>query len=89
MSLCGSTSRVPWRRRWSGCGRSTRADVAADVELALHRVTQSLLHTPTLRAKELARTGDSAGYLQALHTLFGIDLTQLPTDHAELSSRIG
>ena len=64
-------------------------DVAADVELALHRVTQSLLHTPTLRAKELARTGDSAGYLQALHTLFGIDLTQLPTDHAELSSRIG
>jgi glutamyl-tRNA reductase len=34
------------------------------------------LHTPTLRAKELARTGDSAGYLQALHTLFGIDLTE-------------
>lgn len=51
-------------------------DVAAEVELALHRVTQSLLHTPTLRAKELARTGDSAGYLQALHTLFGIDLTE-------------
>jgi glutamyl-tRNA reductase len=45
------------------------------VELALHRVTQSLLHTPTLRARELARTGDSAGYLQALHTLFGIDIT--------------
>ena len=51
-------------------------DVAADVELALHRVTQSLLHTPTLRAKELARTGDSAGYLQALHTLFGIDISE-------------
>jgi glutamyl-tRNA reductase len=51
-------------------------DIAAEVELALHRVTQSLLHTPTLRAKELARTGDSAGYLQALHTLFGIDLTE-------------
>ena len=51
-------------------------DVAAEVELALHRVTQSLLHTPTLRARELARTGDGAGYLQALHTLFGIDLTE-------------
>ena len=50
-------------------------DVAADVELALHRVTQSLLHTPTLRAKELARTGDGAGYVQALHTVFGIDIT--------------
>jgi glutamyl-tRNA reductase len=52
------------------------SDIAADVELALHRVTQSLLHTPTLRAKELARTGDGANYLQALHTLFGIDLTE-------------
>ena len=52
------------------------ADVAADVELALHRVTQSLLHTPTMRAGELARTGDTADYLQALHTLFGIDLTE-------------
>ena len=50
------------------------SDVAAEVELAMHRVTQSLLHTPTLRAKELARTGDGAGYLQALHTLFGIEL---------------
>ena len=50
-----------WRRRWSGCGPSTRAEVAADMELAMHRVTQSLLHTPTMRAQELARTGDSAG----------------------------
>lgn len=59
------------------------SEVAAEVELALHRVTQSLLHTPTLRAKELARTGDGAGYLQALHTLFGIDLTETVADHAE------
>ena len=50
------------------------ADVVDDVERALHRVTQSLLHTPTLRAKELARTGDAADYLQALHTLFGIEI---------------
>ena len=55
--------------------------VAAEVELAMHRVTQSLLHTPTLRAKELARTGDGAGYLQALHTLFGIELPDTPTSH--------
>ena len=57
------------------------AEVAADVELALHRVTQSLLHTPTMRAGELARTGDSADYLQALHTLFGIDLTDQAGGH--------
>lgn len=49
-------------------------DVAADMERSLHRVTQALLHTPTLRAQELARTGDGAGYVQALHTLFGIDI---------------
>ncbi|MGS0686579.1 glutamyl-tRNA reductase [Nakamurella sp. GG22] len=58
------------------------AEVAADVELALHRVTQSLLHTPTMRAGELARTGDGADYLQALHTLFGIDLTDQAGTHA-------
>ena len=50
------------------------SEVAAEIERAMHRVTQSLLHTPTLRARELARTGNGAGYLQALHTLFGIEL---------------
>ena len=50
-------------------------DVAAEVEQALHRVTRSMLHTPTLRAQELARSGNAAGYLAALHTLFGIELT--------------
>lgn len=49
-------------------------DVAKDVELAMHRVTQSLLHTPTLRARELAVTGEGQDYVQALHTLFGIQL---------------
>ncbi len=54
-------------------------DVAADMERALHRVTQALLHTPTLRAQELARSGDAAGYVQALHTLFGIDIHESET----------
>ncbi len=49
-------------------------DVADEVELALHRVTQSLLHIPTMRARELARSGDTDHYLQALHTLFGIEI---------------
>ena len=50
-------------------------EVAAEVEQALHRVTRSMLHTPTLRAQELARSGNAAGYVAALHTLFGIELT--------------
>lgn len=41
---------------------------------SLHRVTGSLLHTPSVRAVELARTGDLADYQRAMHTLFGIDL---------------
>lgn len=53
------------------------AEIADDLERSLHRVTQSLLHTPTLRAKELALNGDSAGYVQALHTVFGIDIADL------------
>ncbi len=57
------------------------AEIAADIELTLHRLTQSLLHTPTMRAGELARTGDTADYLQALHTLFGIDLTEESGGH--------
>ncbi len=48
--------------------------VAQDVAQAMHRVTQSLLHTPTMRAHELARSGDSEDYLRALHTLFGIEI---------------
>jgi glutamyl-tRNA reductase len=47
---------------------------AGELELAMHRITRSLLHTPTVRAQKLARSGDGAGYLTALHTLFGIEL---------------
>jgi len=53
--------------------------VAAELEHSMHRLTRSLLHTPTLRAQQLARSGEGAGYLSALHTLFGIDLNAPPT----------
>ena len=75
LSPCGNTSRAAVEKEMGRIRAKYPADVAADVELALHRVTQSLLHTPTLRAKEVARTGETAGYLQALHTVFGIDLS--------------
>lgn len=55
------------RRRYDG-------QVADDMERAMLRVTSTLLHTPTVRAKELARGGSGADYLQALHTLFGIEI---------------
>jgi len=50
-------------------------EVAPEVQRAAHRMARSLLHTPTVRARQLARSGDAADYLQALQTLFGIDLS--------------
>jgi len=51
----------------------------AETEQALRRLTSALLHLPTVRARELARTGDHADYVAALQTLFGIEVpAQLP-----------
>ncbi|HBJ73201.1 MAG TPA: glutamyl-tRNA reductase [Actinobacteria bacterium] len=50
------------------------AETAEEVARALHRVSNSILHTPSIRAQELARTGEFADYQKAIHTLFGIDL---------------
>lgn len=47
---------------------------AAAVAHSLRRVSNALLHTPSLRAAEFARSGDLADYSQALHTLFGIEV---------------
>lgn len=48
-------------------------DTAEEVARSLHRVSNALLHTPSVRAQELARTGDIDDYRKAMHTLFGID----------------
>lgn len=48
-------------------------DTADEVARSLHRVSNALLHTPSVRAQELARTGDIDDYRKAMHTLFGID----------------
>jgi len=49
-------------------------EVAAQVEHSLRRVTNALLHTPSVRARTLIRSGDQSDYRQALQVLFGIDL---------------
>ncbi len=50
------------------------AETAEEVARALHRVSNTILHTPSVRAQELARTGEFADYQKAIHTLFGIEL---------------
>ncbi len=44
----------------------------AEVQLAVHRIVEKLLHTPTVRVKELAVGGHGDGYAQALRELFDL-----------------
>ena len=45
----------------------------AEVEQAVRRVVDKLLHTPTVRVKELADTTGGVSYAEALQELFGLD----------------
>ncbi len=57
----------------SRLGREVDAKVAAEVERAVHRVVEKLLHRPTVRVKALAAGDNGSRYAQALAELF--DLT--------------
>lgn len=54
--------------------RREKPEVAEAVRRSLHRVSGALLHTPSVRAAAMARTGDLDDYRHALHTLFGIEV---------------
>jgi glutamyl-tRNA reductase len=56
-------------------GRLPGLDAAArvEVELAVRRVVATLLHTPTVRVKELATAPGGETYAQALRELFELD----------------
>jgi len=47
-------------------------ETAEAIARSLRRVSNSLLHAPSVRAADLARTGDLDDYRRALKTLFGI-----------------
>jgi glutamyl-tRNA reductase len=47
--------------------------VRAELELAVHRVVEKLLHTPTVRVKQLAEAPGGAVYADALRELFDLD----------------
>lgn len=49
---------------------------AEEVEFALRRMVKSLLHIPTVRARELAAKGEADSYFSALEALYGISLDQ-------------
>ena len=62
-------------------------DTRAEIKLAVHRVVEKLLHTPTVRVKQLAGDGQGGDYALALRELFDLD----PHDFAAVSvpSEIG
>ncbi|HYO86890.1 MAG TPA: glutamyl-tRNA reductase [Dermatophilaceae bacterium] len=45
----------------------------AEVRRAVHRVVEKLLHTPTVRVKQLVGTGEGGNYADALRELFDLD----------------
>ena len=56
-------------------------DTRAEIQLAVHRVVEKLLHTPTVRVKELSGDGQGGDYALALRELFDLD----PHDVAAVS----
>jgi glutamyl-tRNA reductase len=55
-------------------------ETAEEVARSLRRVSNAILHQPSVRARELARTGDFGEYRRAIHTLFGIDVGSIASD---------
>ncbi|MCT1866893.1 glutamyl-tRNA reductase [Dermabacter sp. p3-SID358] len=56
--------------------RRSAGDAAAEqVQRSLGRVYNKLLHSPMVRAQELAKTGQADQFLGAVHTIFGVDVT--------------
>lgn len=56
-------------------------EAADEVRLSAHRITRALLHQPSVQARTVARTGDPADYLRAVHLLFGIDVPGVAHHH--------
>ncbi|HEY6798790.1 MAG TPA: glutamyl-tRNA reductase [Kineosporiaceae bacterium] len=55
-------------------GDDVDARVRAEVERTVHRVVEKLLHTPTVRIKQLAGAPGGTSYAEALRELFDLDL---------------
>lgn len=51
-------------------------DVSLEIQRSLHRVTNHLLHTPSVRARALAKDGLAEDYRRAVDILFGSEVTE-------------
>lgn len=55
--------------------RSRPDEVADDVERSIRRIMAKVLHSPTARARSLAEEGNADEFVEAFHTIFGIDIS--------------
>ncbi len=51
-----------------------RPDIAEEVERSIRRILAKVMHSPTTRARQLAQEGKTDEYVEAFHTIFGIDI---------------
>jgi glutamyl-tRNA reductase len=61
----------------------SRGDDDGRIEAALRHLTGVILHTPTVRGRELARAGQGEAFSDAITTLFGVEIAA-PEAHREL-----
>ncbi|MFC0675656.1 glutamyl-tRNA reductase [Brachybacterium hainanense] len=55
--------------------RETSEDVADQVERSIRRILAKVMHSPAARARRLAEDGHADEYVDAFHTIFGIDIS--------------
>jgi glutamyl-tRNA reductase len=73
---------------------AVREQVQREVQSTVHRVVEKLLHTPTVRVKELAGRSDGGSYAAALRELFDLDLddvaavTEVPVDEPQPAGEV-
>jgi len=58
-----------------------RGDSSPETERALKHLVSVLVHTPSTRARELARAGEPDRFVEAVQTLFGLEI-EAPTESA-------
>jgi glutamyl-tRNA reductase len=62
--------------------------IRAELEQTVHRVVEKLLHTPTVRVKELAAEPGGGSYAEALRALFGLGTEPFESGDQEDTTRL-
>ncbi|GAA4522073.1 glutamyl-tRNA reductase [Brachybacterium paraconglomeratum] len=55
--------------------RDVAGDTADQLERSVRRILSKVMHQPAERARHLAETGYADAYVEAFHTIFGIDIS--------------